>query len=481
MALGVAGLDANTLAARGAARVDITMAGVDVLIEGGPGADVVTGDVAGWSVARAGWDTSAHIAAAVGAATTLNLTINGGPGNDTLGGGAGQSFLFGAAGNDTFLESVTSRAEVMNGGDGIDTVDYGFRSAPVTVSVGTDAAIGTITIPGTSDASAGYTVGDVLTVSGGKLAPARVVVDTVSAGGAILTAHLREGGSGYAASSGGALTGGTGAGATLDVATVVADDGAVGEGDAVLSDVEIIKGGSGDDVLSAYAITTTDVVLMGGAGDDTLVGGAGDDDLCGESGNDTFVDNPGDDNLVGGSGMDTADYRTGTGNIVCLDAHDQASGQPCATQNGRAGEKDVVNDPARGKVCPRATLTIASGAIPSSVAVPAAMQGGAMVVDVENLTGNPAAANTLRCGPLPCMLFGGSASDTLWGGPGADLIVGGGGADTVATRGGNDVVDLIHTGASRTQTVDCGGATVTLLIMSSDARALTACGSANVP
>jgi Ca2+-binding RTX toxin-like protein len=263
---------------------------------------------------------------------------------------------------------------------------------------------------------------------------------------------------------------------------VVADDGAVGEGDAVLSDVEIVKGGSGDDVLSAYAITTTDVVLMGGAGNDILIGGAGNDDLCGESGDDRFVDNPGNDNLVGGPGIDTADYRTGTGNIVCLDARDQASGQPCATQNGRTGEKDVVNDPARGKVCPRATLTIDNGGTPSpGVAVPVAMQGGAMVVDVENLTGNPTAANALRCGPLPCMLFGGSASDTLWGGPGADLIVGGGGADTVASRGGNDVIDLIHTGASVTQAVDCGAATVTLLLMSSDVRSLTACGSANVP
>jgi hypothetical protein len=104
-----------------------------------------------------------------------------------------------------------------------------------------------------------------------------------------------------------------------------------------------------------------------------------------------------------------------------------------------------------------------------------------MVVDVENLTGNPTLPNALRCGPLPCTLFGGSASDTLGGGPGADLIVGGGGADTVAARGGNDVIDLIHTGASSTQTVDCGAATVTLLIMSGDARSLTACGSANVP
>jgi Ca2+-binding RTX toxin-like protein len=482
MALGVAGLDANTLAARGTARVDIAMSGVDVLVEGGPGNDIFTADMAGWPTVPAGWDTSAHITAAVGAVATVDLTLDGGPGNDTLAGGAGANSLLGGAGNDTFLQSTTSRAETMNGGDGIDTVDYGSRSAPLTVSLGANAGIGTITVPGTSDASAGFTAGDVLSVAGGKLTTAVAIVDTVDGSGAILTAHLTSIGSGYAASTGVALTGGTGTGATLDIATVVADDGALGEGDAVLADVEIVKGGSGNDILSAYAITTTDVVLIGGAGDDFLTGGAGDDDLCGGAGNDRFFDNAGNDNLVGGAGIDTADYSASVGNVVCLDALDQAAGKPCATQNGAAGEKDVANNPALTKVCPRATLTIDAGGTPShGVAVPTAMQGGAMVVDVENLTGNPGAANALYCGQLPCVLFGGSASDTLWGGPAADIIVGGGGADTVSSRGGSDVIDLVHGGGAVTQSVDCHADAVTLLIETTDTRSFTGCASANVP
>lgn len=482
MALGVAGLDVNTLAARGTARVDVAMSGVDVLIEGGPGSDVLTADVSGWATVPAGWDTSAHLAAAVGAAATVDVTFDGGPGNDTLAGGAGASSLLGGAGNDTFLQSTTARAETMAGGDGIDTVDYSARSAALTVSLGANAAVGTITVPGTGDASAGYTAGDVLAIAGGKLTTARVVVDTVDQSGAILTAHRTATGSGYAVSTGIALTGGTGTGATLDVATVIADDGALGEGDAVLADVEIVKGGSGDDILSAYAITTTDVVLIGGAGDDFLTGGAGNDDLCGGAGNDRFFDNAGNDNLVGGAGTDTADYSAGVGNVVCLDAADQGAGKACATQNGATGEKDVINEPALTKVCPRATLTIDAGGTPShGVAVPAAMQGGAMVVDVENLTGNPGASNTLSCGQLPCVLFGGSASDTLSGGPGADVIVGGGGADTVASRGGGDIIDLVHGGGVVTETVDCHGDNVTLLIATTDTRALTACANANVP
>ena len=482
MALGVSGLDANTLTARGTARVDVAMAGVDVLVEGGPGADIFTADVTGWPTMPSGWDTSAHLAAAVGAASTVNLTVDGGPGNDTLAGGAGTNSLLGGAGNDTFLQSTTARAELLDGGDGIDIVDYGFRTAALTVSVGADAAIGTITVPGASDASAGYTPGDVLTVSGGKLAPALVVVDTVSGGGAILTAHLSSKGSGYAAATGLSLAGGTGTGATLDAATLVPDDGSPGEGDTVLADVEIVKGGSGNDVLSAYPITTTDVVLIGGAGDDLLIGGGGNDDLCGGLGNDRFIGNAGNDNLVGGAGIDTVDYSVGTGNVVCLDAQDQVPGKPCATQNGAAGEKDVINDPALSRVCPRTTLTIDTGGTPTvGVAVPIAMQGGAMTVDVENVTGNPTAPNSLSCGSLPCTLFGGSADDTLSGGSSPDIIVGGGGSDTISTRGGSDLVDLIHGGGTLTQNVDCHGDAVTLLLQTTDVRSLTGCGKANVP
>ena len=47
MAVGVNGLDANTLLARAPARVDVAMSGVSLLFNGGPGVDVFTGDVSG--------------------------------------------------------------------------------------------------------------------------------------------------------------------------------------------------------------------------------------------------------------------------------------------------------------------------------------------------------------------------------------------------------------------------------------------------
>ncbi len=481
MALGVTGLDANTLAARGTPLVDISMTGVDFLFNGGAGNDTFTADVTGWTTAPTGWATGAAITAAVGAVSPLNLTISGGAGNDVLAGGSGTNVLLGGAGNDTFVQSTSARAETINGGDGIDTVDYGVRAAPVRVSVGVNAGIATIATPGTTDASLGYTALDVLTVSGYKLAPATVRVDTVDGSGTILTATLLTAGSGYAVGLDAAVTGGTGAGATFDISTLAADDGAVAEGDDIRADVEIIKGGAGDDILNAYAVTTTDVVLIGNAGNDVLTGGSGNDDLCGGAGDDKFMENPGNDNLVGGLGIDTADYSTGTSVVACLNVTDTASGKPCAAQNGGAGEKDVING-ALTKVCPRATLTIDVGGTPTAgVAVPTASQGGAMAVDVENLTGHPTAANALYCGTLACTLFGGTGADTLYGGVSGDTIFGQGGADTVHTNGGNDTLDLTHAGGAVLVTVDCNGNQVTILKAGLDTTAYTNCSLANTP
>jgi Ca2+-binding RTX toxin-like protein len=481
MALGVNGLDTNTLAARGTPLVDISMTGVDFLFNGGAGNDVFTADATGWTAAPTGWATGAAITAAVGAVSTLNLTISGGAGNDTLAGGAGTNVLLGGAGNDTFVQSTVARAETINGGDGIDTVDYGVRAAPVRVSVGVNAAVATVAL---NAAGTGYTVGDVLTLAGAKLGPATVAVATITGGGAtgpVGTVTVASGGSGYGVTTGVATTGGTGTGATIDISTLSADDGAVGEGDDIKADVEIIKGGSGDDILNAYAITTTDVVLIGNAGNDILTGGSGNDDLCGGAGDDKFMENPGNDNIVGGAGIDTADYSTGTSVVACLNVADTASGKPCAAQNGSSGEKDLING-VLTKVCPRATLTIDVGGTPTAAqAVPTASQGGAMAVDVENLTGHPTASNALYCGTLACTLMGGTAADTLYGGASGDLIVGLGGADTVHTNGGTDVVDLTHAGGSVLVTVDCNSNQVTILKAGLDTTAYTNCSLANTP
>ena len=484
MALGATGLDSNTLLARGTPRVDVSMRGVDFVFNGGVGKDTFTGDVGGWTTAPAGWATSANIASAVGAVSPLTMTINGGPNDDVLAGGSGINSLLGGAGNDTFVQSTTARAEDMQGGDGIDTVDYSVRSAAITVSVGKTAGVASVALVA---AGTGYTVGDVITLVGAKVAPAVMTVATITGGGAtgpIATVTLAPGGAGYAATAGQAVTGGTGTGATF-TPTLQADDGAAGERDGVGADVEIVKGGGGNDILTAYGIITTDVVLIGNGGNDVITGGGGNDDLCGGAGDDRIVDNAGNDNIVGGAGFDTIDY-TGASVAVtaCLNPLDTVAGKPCVTTNGALGEKDVVNSTAVLKVCPRATLNVALGGVPTVTAVPLTSQGGAMANDVENLTGHATRANALYCGTLACTLMGGTGADTLAGGVSSDLIVGFGGSDVVTTGGGNDVVDLTHaTGAAASPTVDCAGNAVTLLISAADVAGETDtnCSLANKP
>ena len=93
----------------------------------------------------------------------------------------------------------------------------------------------------------------------------------------------------------------------------VADDGAAGEGDNVLPDVEWVFGGRAGDLLVG---TGGFNVLIGRGGGDTLVGGRGPDVLSGGPGNDTASGGPGGDLLTGEAGNDR--LRAGAGRDVLV-------------------------------------------------------------------------------------------------------------------------------------------------------------------
>jgi Ca2+-binding RTX toxin-like protein len=146
----------------------------------------------------------------------------------------------------------------------------------------------------------------------------------------------------------------------------VANDGEPGEGDNVLPDVEVVVGGAGNDVLigSAEEVNAllggggNDVVRDGGGeidllfgerGNDLLVGGAGTDDMVGGAGNDRLLGGAGPDLLRGGAGRDTLgggggdDFlRGGPGRDVL------AGGAGDDELEARDGERDrVVGGPGR--------------------------------------------------------------------------------------------------------------------------------------
>jgi Ca2+-binding RTX toxin-like protein len=102
----------------------------------------------------------------------------------------------------------------------------------------------------------------------------------------------------------------------------LADDGAVGEGDNILANVEKIVGGHGNDVLrSAGGGHVLDGregndILQGWDGWDALTGGPGDDTLIGRHGNDWLYGDEGNDTLRGGGGNDRLSGREGNDRLV---------------------------------------------------------------------------------------------------------------------------------------------------------------------
>lgn len=107
-----------------------------------------------------------------------------------------------------------------------------------------------------------------------------------------------------------------------------ANDGAVGEGDNVLPSVEAVVGGPGNDTLIGDRRRN---VFLGRGGNDTLVGSAGADRLKGGSGSDSVRAGPGpdrvngqagDDKLAGGTGSDRIAGEAGNDLIRAEDGND---------------------------------------------------------------------------------------------------------------------------------------------------------------
>jgi Ca2+-binding RTX toxin-like protein len=114
--------------------------------------------------------------------------------------------------------------------------------------------------------------------------------------------------------------------ATIDGA---ANDGAAGEGDNILGDIEDIFGGSANDVLT------------GSAADNRLFGALGNDTLNGIGGNDLLAPDAGDDNLRGGDGDDTASYSQGTDG---RDVFSGGTGRDTASYRSHTGPVNVSLD-----------------------------------------------------------------------------------------------------------------------------------------
>ena len=284
-----------------------------------------------------------------------NDTLSGGAGPDTISGADGIDTLNGDAGNDQLFpgDHVTTSpdpavadvfgpdgSDVVNGGDGFDTVLYVTRTTDVSVDLATaggDGAAGendnvALDVEGAeggygNDTLMGSSVTNTLIGNGGNdtidgrdgfdQLEGRLGVDTINASGDVF-ADLVDCGSNPA-------------GAELDVANLdyldilspTADCETVNRAKAPSGEPQ--TGTRGDDVMIGSTFAD---LLIGGLGNDTLRGGTGNDDLFGGAGNDKLYGFDGNDMLDGAFGNDALAGQAGADRIDGGPGNDKLSGGP---------------------------------------------------------------------------------------------------------------------------------------------------------
>jgi Ca2+-binding RTX toxin-like protein len=257
-------------------------------------------------------------------AGVINLTINGGAGDDVITGSAGNDTVIGGTGADTAKLGAGDDTFVWNPGDGSDTVDgqagndtLQFNGSNIGEKMDLSANgsharltrdVGAVTM----DLKGMETVD--IAASGG--------VDTITVSDLAKTdvknVNIDLGAAGGGGGDGSADTVVLNATDASDVITVTNNNGVVtvtGLGETVTiknfeaQDRLVINGLGGDDVITASGLSGMLLTANGGDGDDVLIGSPG---------NDTLLGGAGDDILIGGGGQDVLDG--GPGNNVVLNA-----------------------------------------------------------------------------------------------------------------------------------------------------------------
>ena len=215
--------------------------------------------------------------------TPTLVTMSAGDKNDTIVNKTGLAMNgYGGSGNDTVTGS--GRNDKLDGGTGNDTL-LGLG--------GTDVLLG----QAGNDSLDGGVGNDMLTGATGA--------DVMKGGSGDDTADYRDHGSPVVA----------------DLDGVTGDDGQTNEKDTISADVESILGGLGNDTLVGNKWANVldggkgNDVLRGGDADDVLVGGDGDDNLAAEGQNDQILGGAGVDVIKGGWGDDTISGEAGNDTV----------------------------------------------------------------------------------------------------------------------------------------------------------------------
>jgi Ca2+-binding RTX toxin-like protein len=270
------------------------------------------------------------VSAAALPATVVNLTVDGGAGNDTITGGDGNDVLIGGDGNDTIIGGRGSDVAMMgagndtfvwNPGDGSDVVEgqgghdtLQFNGADVNENFALSANGSRLRL--TRDV--GNVTMDVNGVEQVNVA-AKGGADTITvndlSGTGVTQVNLDLAGAPGSGTGDGAadtvIVNGTPGNDAVAVAGGAGGISVVGLSEAVnisgaeaANDQLIVRAEGGADAVNALRLAAGAIQLTedGGDGTDVLIGSQGDDHLIGGAGNDLLIGGPGHDVLDGGPG-----------------------------------------------------------------------------------------------------------------------------------------------------------------------------------
>lgn len=306
----------------------------------------------------------------VGQGNALANVIEGGDGIDSLIGNGGNDSLYGGAGNDSLNGGADS--DNLYGGDGSDTLIGGTEDDNLYGGAGNDTLEGN----NGNDALQGNDGNDILNGSAGDDQMAGGAGNDVYYVDSALDQALENAGEGVDEVL---AVGNADLSYTLSANVDNLSYAGTGQFNGVGNDIDnLIAGGSGSDTLDGAAGNDT---LIGGAGDDTLLGGAGDDTLFGGTGSNV---------LNGGAGINTVSYA----------------------DSERAVFASFFTN----------TTTLRFADPDPALAVHDVLQ------NISNITGSD----------FDDQIFGNSQSNVLMGGAGDDLIRGLGGGDVMSGGSGTD-------------------------------------------
>ncbi len=241
----------------------------------------------------------------------VELTINGGLGNDVMlgsegndlvNGGDGNDVAFLGAGDDRFVWNPGDDNDVLEGQSGFDTMQFNGSNAAEQISI---VANGGRVLFTRDAANVVMDLNDMEGIDFSALGGADTIRIGDLSGTDVVEINLDLGGADGQADT--IIIDGT---ASDDVVLVVGDNGQATilglaaqvniAGFEAANDRVIIRTLAGDDVIEASGVTAGSIQL-------TLDGGDGHDVLVGGDGNDVLLGGAGDDVLIGGLGLDVID------------------------------------------------------------------------------------------------------------------------------------------------------------------------------